>query len=144
MLHTIRVHRVEFPLKSTCGSVGQSIAPPHSCTLLRSRISIKQPRNWFSGKILRCHRGALGSIPRLRSTSAFEPSSLFALGVDDSGTVGRAWWLKGLANCRLNQDSGLQINSKVGQRLQPKGSAVRGSWAPTWARLHYCTDVFCS
>ena len=24
------------------------------------------PRNWFSGKILRCHRGALGSIPRLR------------------------------------------------------------------------------
>jgi hypothetical protein len=31
-------------------------------------------RNWFSGKILRCHpqrRGALGSIPRLRITISF-------------------------------------------------------------------------
>ena len=31
---------------------------------------ISTKRNWFSGKILRCHRGALGSIPRLRIESA--------------------------------------------------------------------------
>ena len=39
---------------------------------------ISTKRNWFSGKILRCHRGALGSIPRLRSESAKLVASLFA------------------------------------------------------------------
>ena len=50
-------------------------------------------RNWFSGKILRCHRGALGSIPRLRIALFF--SWYFLVVVDIAMGVFEMWSCRG-------------------------------------------------